>query len=94
MLEWHALQSSPILGVATAAPAREVTAITQRVVRMERVKDAPPRLEQGKAATSALPMGSLYEGALFMLFEMMILQLGKMMDVPADEMRARHTTME
>lgn len=50
--------------------------------------------DQGKAATSALPMGSLYEGALFMLFEMMILQLTKMMDVPADEMRARHTNME
>lgn len=50
--------------------------------------------DQGDAARSVLPMGSIYEGALFILFEMMILQLRNMLGVDADQMRARHTNME
>lgn len=50
--------------------------------------------DQDAAAMSVLPMGSLYEGALFMLFEMMILDLRAAMGVSAAAMRARHTNME
>ena len=49
--------------------------------------------DQG-ANRSVLPMGSLYEGALFMLFEIMVLRLGQMLDVSPEAMRARHTNME
>ena len=50
--------------------------------------------DQGGAACSVLPMGSIFEGVLFILFEMMILQLRDMLGVDPDQMRARHTNME
>jgi len=50
--------------------------------------------DQGAQATSVLPMGSLFEGALFMLFEIMVLKLKTMLDVAPEAMRARHTNLE
>ena len=43
---------------------------------------------------SALPMGSLFEGALFLLFEAMIDQLRPMPGETFATMRTRHTNME
>lgn len=48
----------------------------------------------GGASTSILPMGSAFEGALFVLFEVMILKLKSLTGASAEEMRARHTNME
>ncbi|OYX43074.1 MAG: Fe-S cluster assembly protein HesB [Rhodobacterales bacterium 32-67-9] len=45
-------------------------------------------------AGSVLPMGSLYEGAMFLLLETMVLQLRDRLGQSAEEMRARHTNME
>ncbi len=39
-------------------------------------------------------MGSVYEGALFVLFEVMVLKLKAVLGVQAEVMRARHTNME
>lgn len=50
--------------------------------------------DQGAAATSTLPMGSLYEGALFLLFELMVLRLRDRLGVTPEDMRKRHTNME
>ncbi|NDW04091.1 SIS domain-containing protein [Jiella pacifica] len=50
--------------------------------------------DQGGAATSVLPMGSLYEGALFVLFEVMVLKLRDLMAVSPETMRSNHTNME
>jgi len=50
--------------------------------------------DQGARKTSILPMGSLFEGALFLLFEMVVLQLMPRLGVTADQMRARHTNLE
>jgi 6-phospho-3-hexuloisomerase len=50
--------------------------------------------DTGAAATSVLPMGSLYEGALFLLFEAMVLRLRDLLDETPESMRARHTNME
>lgn len=50
--------------------------------------------DQGAAKTSVLPMGSAFEGALFVLFEVMVLKLKGLLEASADEMRARHTNME
>ena len=50
--------------------------------------------DQGAGATSALPMGSVYEGALFLLFEMMVLQLRDLRGSEPEAMRARHTNLE
>jgi len=48
----------------------------------------------GETRTSVLPMGSLYEGALFILFEVMVLKLIKRLPVSLDAMRANHTNLE
>lgn len=44
--------------------------------------------------TSTLPMGSLYEGAMFVLFEAMILALIRQSGETPQSIRARHTNME
>ena len=50
--------------------------------------------DQGERKTSVLPMGSLFEGALFVLFEVMILKLIARLGISPEEMRARHTNLE
>ncbi len=50
--------------------------------------------DQGKKVSSILPMGSLFEGALFLLFEIMILRLRDILKVTPDAMRANHTNLE
>src|SRR5262249_41619550 len=46
--------------------------------------------DQGASRTSALPMGSVFEGALFVLFEIMVLKLKALLGATPQEMRARH----
>jgi 6-phospho-3-hexuloisomerase len=50
--------------------------------------------DQGPRRTSVLPMGSAYEGALFVLFEVMVLKLRYLIGITPEAMRARHTNME
>ena len=50
--------------------------------------------DQGAARSSVLPMGSLFEGALFLLFEIMVLKLQALTKATPEAMRARHTNME
>lgn len=49
--------------------------------------------DQGPAI-SILPMGSLYEGAQYVLFEVMILKLRDLLGISPEAMRANHTNME
>ena len=46
------------------------------------------------ASASVLPMGSLYEGAQYILFEVMILMLRDRLGVTPEAMRANHTNLE
>jgi 6-phospho-3-hexuloisomerase len=41
-----------------------------------------------------LPMGSLFEGAEFVLFEVMILKLRDRLGITPEAMRANHTNLE
>lgn len=41
-----------------------------------------------------LPMGSVYEGALFVLFEMVVYKLGEALGQSPEAIRARHTNLE
>ncbi|KAM2975840.1 hypothetical protein FF1_001955 [Malus domestica] len=41
-----------------------------------------------------LPMGSVYEGALFVLFEMVVYKLGEVLGQSPEAVRARHTNLE
>ena len=50
--------------------------------------------DQGERRSSVLPMGSLYEGALFVLFEVMVLKLIERLQISPDAMRANHTNLE
>ena len=46
------------------------------------------------AGESVLPMGSLFEGAMFLVFEIMVLRLRELKGEASEDMRARHTNME
>jgi 6-phospho-3-hexuloisomerase len=46
------------------------------------------------AKTSTLPMGSLYEGAQYVVFECLILKLRQVLAVSTDNMRQNHTNLE
>lgn len=75
----------------TATPDASAAAMADHVVNIPAQTMAN---DQGASKRSILPMGSVYEGAMFMLFEMMILQLQSMLNAKADDMRNRHTNME
>ena len=75
----------------TAQPEGRGAAFADRVLVLPAQTMAD---DQGKAKSSVLPMGSLYEGCLFVLFEVMILKLKALLDIDADAMRARHTNLE
>lgn len=76
--------------VLTAQPAGRAAQFADFVLAVPAQTMADDR--GGK--TSVLPMGSLYEGALFLLFEVMVLKLKDVLKVGPDEMRARHTNLE
>lgn len=50
--------------------------------------------DQGAKKSSVLPMGSLFEGALFVLFEVMVLKLRDKLRIDPEVMRANHTNLE
>lgn len=50
--------------------------------------------DQGQTSSTTLPMGSAYEGALFILFEVLVLKLKHHLNVSAEAMRANHTNLE
>ncbi|RIY03323.1 SIS domain-containing protein [Aureimonas flava] len=90
-----------LVGVARTAGAQVVVVTAQPEGRVPRMADfvltVPAQTmadDQGDAATSVLPMGSLFEGALFVLFEVMVLKLKTLLDVSPEAMRANHTNME
>uniref|UniRef100_A0A0D9W8B9 SIS domain-containing protein n=1 Tax=Leersia perrieri TaxID=77586 RepID=A0A0D9W8B9_9ORYZ len=48
----------------------------------------------GESSPAKLPMGSLYEGAMFVLFEMVVMELARVLGQGPAQMRARHTNLE
>lgn len=90
-----------LIDVAKAAGARVVLVTAQpegrAAVRADFVLHLPAQTmadDQGTARSSVLPMGSLYEGALFVLFEVMVLKLIKRLKITPEAMRANHTNLE
>ena len=75
----------------TAQPAGRCAALADHIVLLPAQTMAD---DQGSAKTSVLPMGSLFEGALFVLFEVMVLKLKDRLGITADDMRTRHTNLE
>lgn len=90
-----------LLGVAKAAGAKILFLTAQPSGRGAAFADfvllIPAQTmadDQGAAATSVLPMGSLYEGALFVIFEVMVIKLRDRLGITPEAMRANHTNLE
>jgi 6-phospho-3-hexuloisomerase len=84
-----------IAGGKTAVITAEVSAIAAK--RAGLVLTIPAQTmasDQVAGQRSVLPMGSVFEGALFVVFEMMVARLRELLSVTPEVMRARHTNME
>ncbi len=77
--------------VVTAEPEGSAAALADVVLLIPAQTMAS---DQGDARTSVLPMGSAFEGAMFVLFEVMVLKLKALLGASPEAMRARHTNME
>ena len=89
-----------LVGVAKAAGAKVLVITAQPEARVPKMADQVLVLpaqtmanDQGPSA-SLLPMGSVYEGALFVLFEVMVLKLKEKLGVTSEAMRHNHTNLE
>jgi 6-phospho-3-hexuloisomerase len=88
-----------LIGVARAAGARIacVTAQPDRLSGCDLVLTIPAQTmadDQGLSVSSILPMGSLFEGAQFVVFEILVLMLSDHLQVTPAAMRGRHTNLE
>ena len=87
-----------LMGVAAATGARTLVVTAQDGEAARRaglVLRVPAQtMADDAGGASVLPMGSLYEGALFVLFEVIVLRLRDRLGVTPDAMRARHTNLE
>lgn len=90
-----------LIGVAKAAGARTACVTAQVEGSAAKLSDRtfliPAQTmanDQGVGAISVLPMGSLFEGAQYLAFELIILALRDHLNVAPDAMRARHTNLE
>lgn len=86
-----AKQAGSQILVITAQPKGRAAAYADFVLHLPAQTMAD---DQGAKKTSVLPMGSLYEGALFILFEVMILKLIAKLKITPEAMRANHTNLE
>lgn len=75
----------------TAVPDSPSTALATEVLAVPAQTMAN---DTGADVNTILPMGSLYEGALFVLFEAMVLALRDQLGVSAEAMRANHKNLE
>jgi 6-phospho-3-hexuloisomerase len=88
-----------LVGVAHGAGARTACVTAQpggTVPRAcDRVLAIPAQtMADDHAPASILPMGSLFEGAQFLTFELLVLALRDRLGVAPEAMRARHTNLE
>ena len=90
-----------LISVARAAGARIACVTAQPQGTAPRAADVVFHIpaqtmadDRGAAATSVLPMGSLFEGAQYLAFELLILALRDHLGVTPDAMRAHHTNLE
>jgi 6-phospho-3-hexuloisomerase len=89
-----------LMGVAREAGARTLLVTAQAEGACARQADvvlpipAQTMANDVGPGTSVLPMGSLFEGAQYVLFEIMILMLRDRLGITPEAMRANHTNLE
>jgi 6-phospho-3-hexuloisomerase len=91
--------ASALCGVARDAGARVVVITAEPEGATAAMADEllvirAQTMARDVGSESVLPMGSLFEGAMFLVFEVMVLRLRETLGETADSMRARHTNME
>lgn len=95
----HFATVEALMNVAHASGARTALVTANPHSRLRRQADTnvvlPARTMAVDAAQAqALPMGSAFEGALFLFFEHVVAELRKAMNIDEAAMRARHTNLE
>lgn len=75
--------------VVTAEPNGETAAMADELLVIP-----AQTMARDIGSESVLPMGSLFEGAMFIVFEVLVLRLRDVLGESAESMRARHTNME
>lgn len=91
---------SALIGVARQGGARTACVTAQPQGAAPRACDlvltipAQTMADDQINAPSLLPMGSLYEGAQYLTFELLVLALRTALDAAPEAMRARHTNLE
>ena len=89
-----------LMGEAQAAGAKTLVVTAQPSGEAARRADfvltvpAQTMADDRGPAGSVLPMGSLFEGAQYILFEVMVLRLRERLGITPDAMRANHTNLE
>lgn len=91
--------ASALCGEALAAGARVLVVTAEPDGATARMADelliVPAQtMADDVGGTSLLPMGSLFEGAMFLVFEVLVIGLRERLGETAESMRARHTNME
>jgi 6-phospho-3-hexuloisomerase len=76
--------------IVTAQPTGPTSRLADRLL----VLPAQTMANDRGPATAVLPMGSVFEGAQFVLFEVMVLKLRDRLGVTPEAMRANHTNLE
>lgn len=90
---------SALCGVARGAGARVIVVTAEPDGTTSRMADEllvipGQTMARDIDGASVLPMGSLFEGAMFLVFEVLVLRLRDALGQTPDAMRARHTNME
>ena len=75
--------------VITAEPDRETSRLADELLVLP-----AQTMASDQGGDWVLPMGSLFEGAMFLVFEVLVLRLRDALGETAESMRARHTNME
>mgnify|MGYP001556012148 CR=1 FL=1 len=75
--------------VITAAPDGATSALADELLVIP-----AQTMANDVGSDAVLPMGSLFEGAMFLVFEVLVLRLRETLGESAETMRARHTNME
>ncbi|RMF80109.1 MAG: 6-phospho-3-hexuloisomerase [Chloroflexi bacterium] len=71
-----------------------VSRVGQHADVIVRIPAVSPKINNGQAATSIQPMGNLFEQALGILLDIMVMQLMDTLDMDSDTMFTRHANME
>jgi 6-phospho-3-hexuloisomerase len=89
-----------LMGQAQSAGAKTLVVTAQpngkAALRADHVLAIPAQTmaDDRGPGTSVLPMGSLFEGAQYVLFEVMVLKLKERLGISPESMRANHTNLE